>query len=314
MLWSHPVATGKNQARRAAGIPMASAQSRAFQPFGDPGQEPDIVVSKGWHAGSTGRKRACCRCLYVNQWNVTQDLSQEISCANDEAALFAVLARATATMRFDHFALAYDRRGLTDPGSLLVHNYPEGWATVYNGFDLGKADPIRRAGERALTGFSWHELEHYVPLTKGDRQMLAVGRENGLVDGYTVPRHLVGEASGTCTFVIRHERDLPPDMRHCAEIVGATALAAARRISGARPVDPRPVLSERQRECVLWSARGKTAGEIAAILGISEETVTQHLKNARERYDVHGRQMLVLCAMFDGVIGFSDVFDWWTPA
>lgn len=250
----------------------------------------------------------------MNQSHLTQDLSLEISGAASETALFEALARATALMRFDHFALAYDRRGLSEPGSLLVHNYPEGWATVYNGFDLGKADPVRRAGERALTGFSWHELEHYIPLTTGDRQMLAVGRENGLADGYTVPRHLVGEASGTCTFVIGREREMPMHVLHCAEIIGATALAAARRISGSRPVDPRPVLSERQRECVLWSARGKTAGEVAAILGISEETVTQHLKNARERYDVHGRQMLILCAMFDGVIGFSDIFDWWTPA
>ncbi|MFC3308462.1 helix-turn-helix transcriptional regulator [Blastomonas aquatica] len=250
----------------------------------------------------------------MNQWHLTQELSQEISCATDEVALFAALEKATALMDFDHFALTYDRRGLSEPGNLLVHNYPQSWATVYNGFDLGKADPVRRAGERALTGFSWRQLEHYIPLTTGDRQMLAVGRENGLADGYTVPRHLVGEASGTCTFVIGCERDMPDYVLHCAEIVGATALAAARRISGSKPVDPRPVLSERQRECVLWSARGKTAGEIAAILGISEETVVQHLKNARERYDVHGRQMLILCALFDGLIGFSDIFDWWTPA
>lgn len=248
----------------------------------------------------------------MNQWHLTQDLSLEISSATDELHLFGALEKAAARMNFDHFALAYDRRGLSEPGTLLVHNYPESWATVYKGFDLGKADPVRRAGERALTGFSWQQIEHYVPLTAADRQMLAVGRENGLADGYTVPRHLVGEASGSCTFVIRQDRDLPQHFLHTAEIVGATALAAARRISGARPVEPRPVLSERQRECVLWSARGKTAGEIASILGISEETVVQHLKNARERYDVHGRQMLILCALFDGLIGFSDIFDWWS--
>src|SRR3546814_9318711 len=61
----------------------------------------------------------------------------------------------------------------------------------------------------------------------------------------------------------------------------------------------------------IWIARGKTAGETAAILGISEETVIQHLKVARDRYDVHCRQMLILCALFDGLIGFSDIYDWW---
>lgn len=102
-------------------------------------------------------------------------------------------------------------------------------------------------------------------------------------------------------------------MFHVAEIVGAFALTRARQIAGAMPPKVRPVLSERQRECVLWSARGKTAGETAAILGISEVTVVQHLKIARERYDVHSGQVLILCALFDGLIGFGDVFDWWRP-
>jgi hypothetical protein len=34
---------------------------------------------------------------------------------------------------------------------------------------------------------------------------------------------------------------------------------------------------------------------------------------ARQRYAVHCRQMLILCALFDGLIGFSDVYDWWRP-
>ena len=68
------------------------------------------------------------------------------------------------------------------------------------------------------------------------------------------------------------------------------------------------ILSDRQRECLIWSARGKTAAETAIILGISTETVIQHLKLARERYEVHCRQTLILSALFDGVIGFADVF------
>lgn len=31
-----------------------------------------------------------------------------------------------------------------------------------------------------------------------------------------------------------------------------------------------------------------------------------------ERYDVHSRQALILCALFDGLIGFGDIFDKWT--
>ena len=48
-------------------------------------------------------------------------------------------------------------------------------------------------------------------------------------------------------------------------------------------------------------------------LGISEETAVRHLKIARECYSVPFPQMLILCALFDAVIGFSDVCDWWRP-
>ena len=46
------------------------------------------------------------------------------------------------------------------------------------------------------------------------------------------------------------------------------------------------------------------------ILGISSETVIQHLKVARERYQVHCKQSLVVSALFDGLIGFGDIIRW----
>lgn len=259
----------------------------------------------------TGWERTCNRTDDVTQWQLTEELAFEISAATNEDGLFAALSSASSRMGFDHFALAYDRRGGDGPASMLVHDYPDAWARVYVGFDLGGADPVRRAGERSMTGFQWRHLGEYIPLTHGDRRMLEVGRENGLADGYTIPRHLPGEASGTCSFAIGRDRPLPGELLHSAEIVGAIALAAARRLIGTAPERARPILSERQRECVLWTARGKTAAEVAAILGIGEVTVIQHLKTARERYDVHCAQMLILCALFDGLIGFSDIFDWW---
>lgn len=246
---------------------------------------------------------------------LAEELVSEVSSANCENTLFAALGNAARRMGFDHFALSYDRRpGYGGSAAVLVHDYPEAWAKVYVGFDLGGTDPVRRACEKALTGFEWGHLDRLISLTRGDRRMLSVGRESGIGDGYTVPRHLPGEASGSCSFVMRPDAGLPRSMLHVAEIVGAFGLASARRIMGAVVPKAKPALSERQRECVLWSARGKTAAEIAIILGISEETVIQHLKLARERYDVHSRQSLVLCALFDGLISFADIFRWWARA
>lgn len=44
-----------------------------------------------------------------------------------------------------------------------------------------------------------------------------------------------------------------------------------------------PVLTQRERDVVRWSAEGKTAEDTGAILGISPHTVGEHLKNIRRK-------------------------------
>jgi len=242
---------------------------------------------------------------------LAEDLALQFLEVSTEAALRAVLDSATRQMGFDHYALSYTPRPERAlEASLLFHDYPEAWARVYTGFDLAGRDPVRRACDKSLCGFEWRNLGQLIPMTCGDRHMLAVGQRCGVGDGYTVPRHIPGEASGSCSFVVRPGVDLPRTRLMAAEIVGGFALTSARRLAGLRQVPAKPVLSDRQRECVVWSARGKSAPEIAIILGISRETVIQHLKMARERYEVHCRQSLVLHALYDGLVGFADVFRW----
>ena len=232
----------------------------------------------------------------------------DIETANE---LKDALRQASKRMGFDHFALSLEARTSDDADNqMLLHDYPDEWAKVYTSFDLAGRDPVRRACDKAFGGFTWEAIGQLIPMTRGDRQMLAVGRECGIGDGFTIPRHLPRMARGTFTFAVAPDRRLPHRWLVAAEYLGTLALTSALHISGmAQPV-ALPRLSDRQRECLLWVARGKTAAETAIILGISTETVIQHLKMARERYEVHCSQSLILAAMFDGLIGFGDVFKW----
>jgi LuxR family quorum-sensing system transcriptional regulator CciR len=239
---------------------------------------------------------------------LAEDLAADFAKVGSIQDLELALANMSRQLGFDHFALSLElRNGNCGSPSILIHDYPEEWAKVYTGFDLAGQDPVRRAGDRSFIGFCWKQIERLIPLTRGDRQMLAVGRECGISDGYTIPRHLPGLAHGSCTFAVSPDNSLPSGMLVAAEVTGALALASALSLCGPARPDVPPALSDRQRECVLWMARGKTAAETAIILGISLETVNQHLKMSRERYGVHCKQMLVIRAMFDGLIGFRDV-------
>ena len=61
-------------------------------------------------------------------------------------------------------------------------------------------------------------------------------------------------------------------------------------------------LSEREIEALSWSARGKTSGEIATILGLSKRTVDFHIDRAREKLGVATRVEAVVRAATEGFI------------
>ena len=148
-----------------------------------------------------------------------------------------------------------------------------------------------------------------IKLTRADEDVLGRARREGIGDGFTVPAHIPGEASGSCSFATSPGNDLPETALPAVQLIGAFAFEAARRLNRVRDVAPGkpPILTDRQRDCVLWAARGKTAWEVAKILGLSEETVIQHLKLARERYEVPKQSLLAVWALFDGLITFSDI-------
>ena len=61
---------------------------------------------------------------------------------------------------------------------------------------------------------------------------------------------------------------------------------------------PGRALTARQREVLEWVGDGKTAGEIATIMGVSAATVEKHLRLAREALDVETTAQAVLKAAF----------------
>src|SRR3546814_44194 len=113
---------------------------------------------------------------------------------------------------------------------------------------------------------------------------------------------------GSCSFA--NVADIPVDEATLplAQLVGIFAFERARSYSGIRAFEKsQPRLTDRQRDCLLWVGRGKSAWETGRILGITADTFYRHLTNARERYDVPKRTMLLVRALFDGTLSFSDI-------
>ena len=194
-----------------------------------------------------------------------------------EEELAALLGEVARELGFAYFALTHhvDIRQAPQPAIRLA-SYPPEWVDYFDGERLGPSDPVHRPSQLTSVGCAWS--------------------------------HVPGESHGSCSFATRRGDPIQADALPCAQLIGAFAFEAARRLWKMRSLErPAPGLTDRQRDCLLWAARGKSDWEISRILGISRETVIQHLKQARERYGVGKRTLLAVHALFDGTISFLDI-------
>ena len=235
----------------------------------------------------------------------------DVGSARSQDELRTILSDITKELGFAHFALSHhvDLRSSSEP-AIRIHNYPVEWERYYDRKQLGRTDPVHRACQMTAVGFAWSQLPNMIPLTRMDRAVLDAAAKQGLGNGFTVPAHVPGEVNGSCSFATARGRPLQAEQLAVAQLVGAFAFEAARRLvkrDRQKLADPAR-FSDRERDCLIWVARGKSDSEIATILGISPETVHQYVKAARANYDAVSRSQLVAHALFSGTISFMDIF------
>ena len=241
-----------------------------------------------------------------NRSGLTDFFNEKSEACASAAELERLLADAARELGFDYFALLH-HGALAGPGRHLVRldNYPPGWARFLTRRLGGAPDPIHSASSRTNCGFSWEEAPRLVALAGAQRAVLEESRSFGLGEGFTVPANVPGEPLGSCSFATGRGKPLPASRLAFAEVIGAHAFKAARRICRL-PALPPPRLSPRELDCLRLVARGKTDWEIATILGVGLETVRTYVKHARRLYGVASRTQLAIHGLRDAHISFDD--------
>jgi LuxR family quorum-sensing system transcriptional regulator CciR len=232
--------------------------------------------------------------------------------AQTHSELFDLLETSVREIGFAYFALVH-HADLRDQRSKIIrlYNYPSAWVDYFIANALYAEDPIHIASLHSNVGFRWSDISDKIQLTRRQHRILEMAAEHGLRNGYTVPANIPGEATGSCSFAMADTTDLPEHSLLVAELIGDFAFEAARRLGRNQnpPGNPPPRLTPRQHDCLLLAIHGKTDWEISRILGLSRETVTQHLEMAREKYGVLKRVQLAVRAIYDGQISFLDALE-----
>lgn len=67
-------------------------------------------------------------------------------------------------------------------------------------------------------------------------------------------------------------------------------------------------LKKREKECLIWSARGKTSSEIATILGLSEHTINHYINFTTKKMGAVNKVQAVSFAICSGELKSKDIF------
>ena len=246
----------------------------------------------------------------MNPFSEVQEFVRTVREAASFGAVEAILSDATRRFQFDHFAMVQRGSGRPTDSPVRLSDYPAEWIALLTTGDYFVHDPVLVAVEKSVAPFAWDDLPSLLPMTRQQHLYMASAHEQGLSHGYTVPIHVPGEASGLCSFVTAGGRALPAESLPAAQYLACFAFEAARRLAVAVPAAgarAQPRLTQRQLDCVVLAAKGKSNWVAGKLLGLSPGTVHKYLEHAKRRYAVSSRTELVVRALYDGQLSFSDV-------
>lgn len=222
--------------------------------------------------------------------------------------LFSLTEAAARELGFPKLAMVH---GLwfQCPGQQLIKldNFGE-WRELFIERHYYRDDPALLASQRTNAAFAWAAMRRLIHFTDRQEKIIEEAARYGLRNGYTLPIGVIGEPHGCCSFVTG--RSKLPSQACCrvASLVGAEAFREARRLQGfPQNTACLPRLSRRKIECLRYLACGKTAGETATILGLSERTIRSYHAMLHRDFDVVSGPQLVAAALRLGFIGYDVV-------
>ena len=236
------------------------------------------------------------------------DLLESLSGCQSVEELHAATARITKLLGFEHFLYAVRvNLSLTRPYEFVLSGYPKAWRNHYTEAGYANIDPtvLHCGRDRRVTPLIWSgQAFHDMPVAK----LRAEAKDFGLASGASFPvQGKNGEVAMLSLATPRAHRHAKRDILETlgrAQLLACYLHEAIQRVVLTKEVLPlqKIRLTDRERECLLWAAEGKTSWEIAHIIHTSERTVTFHLQNVTRKMGVSTRQHAVARALSLGLV------------
>lgn len=233
---------------------------------------------------------------------------EETNRASSPEQVFALFRDAVDRLGYDKIAFAAVTPAAQQavasllPRPALVASCPQQWVDRYQACRYQDIDPCLLQAPMRLKPYTWAETAADQRLSARQRALFAEARDAGLQGGVCIPVH--GPGGESYVVSLAGAATAADTAAHLGTLhILATQLQLAYTALARRgATEPVVHLSDRERECLTWTARGKSAWSISQILCLSEHTVQFHLKGAMRKVGAANRVQAVVTAIRLGVI------------
>lgn len=217
--------------------------------------------------------------------------------------VFRFLREITRTYGFEYFFIANltGSEVKTFADMMIITSAPSDLIQRYEDNGLMEFSPFSTALKSTGAPFEYR-LDGSVPIRPADRQALldAFMRDYDLDCWFVTPVHHPDHGRAAVCFIGKRAAMSFSETAELALLAHLTH-HQLRQVS-AKPAKASSPLTDRERECLIWTSGGKTSVEIARILDLSEHTVNHYLNNAARKLDAVNRTQAVAYALRQGFI------------
>jgi len=241
--------------------------------------------------------------------DTTYSLIAEIAEASTIESVYQIIHKFCQQHEFDSYIYgACYPTSLVEPEFYIITTYPTEWRDRYNDKKYISIDPTVGHCITNITPLIWDHIE---PVRKESPVIdcfMSEAADFGLRHGISFPMHCSHNGTAMLSFATKSKNvgSGAHIMRFMAEgrLFSDYVHEAVLRIVARQKAETTPSVSltRREKECLLWTAEGKTSLQSSEIMGITERTVIYHLINASRKLKVQNRQQAVARAVALGYI------------
>jgi DNA-binding CsgD family transcriptional regulator len=196
---------------------------------------------------------------------------------------------------------------LGNPGKLeALHfaNWDPAWMDLYRRSKFLRIDPVPIWAASCGAPVDLGQLRAQLPKGHPSLNVLEAARRFGISGGYIVPQRAADNQFGAVAFVGRKDPSSAGErfaLRALAGVVFDRAEVLSGRQLRLSVPRPPPVLSARERECLLHLIDGRSTAFIAKAMDVTEVTVRFHSRNLKAKTGATNRAQLTALAIAQGL-------------